>query len=191
MDESPIPPPSPDNSDRLVRAIRNLTIAVSCVAAGVLLLVAMTFYSYARFYWRASRAAASDSKSLAASKSVNFPSSDQPQRFEGKDFNELTNEKQIKYASAILLTKWVKSPRQKTRAIVSEIVKHKPGTELHFKVGDEYPTYGRPDSECAGDGEVVLMVDSPAQMRSSSSYTGDRLDSLGMTLAELREAAKQ
>jgi len=169
MDESPIQPPSPDNSDRLVRAIRNLTFAVWCVAAGIFLLLGIYVYSYARFFWRASKVVASDSKSLPAAGGAKFPSSYQPERFEGKDFNELTNEKRIKYAIAILLTKWVKAPGQKTKAIVSEIVKHKPGTELHFKVGDEYPTYGRPDSQCAGDGEVVLMVDSPAQMRESSS----------------------
>ena len=124
MDDNPIPPPPPDNSDRLLRAVRSLTVAVWCVAVGIFLLVAMTLFSYARFYLWAKKPVALDSKSFPSTSSGTYSSYPQSQRFEGKDFNELPSEKQIKYASAILLTKWVKNPKGKTKAIVSEIVKN-------------------------------------------------------------------
>jgi len=54
------------------------------------------------------------------------------------------------------------------------------------------PLVGPEIPEQSVEGEVVLMVGSPAEMREATSFSGDRIDGEGgMTLAELRELAKR
>lgn len=193
MDETG-PGPAKTEQDLLVRAVRRLTTAVWCVAIGLFVLLAMYLFSYARFFWFTKGAVSSDTRVTRSSSTTGGPSFFQRDEFEGKQFHELTNEKKIKYATVILLTRHEKDSKGHVKSVISEVVKQKPGTELHYKVGEEFSPYGYAPSDetCAGDGEIVLMVGSPAQMRESSSYTGDRLDSMGgMTLAELRELAKR
>lgn len=196
MEEVPIQPPPPERRDPLVRAIRGLTAALWVVAIAVFLQIGYYVFVSTVSMKRVLKNVTANLNKQAAEEAASHVSSSSyvPESFEGKQFNELTNEKKIKYASVILLTKHVKDAKGKAKSVISEIVKQKPGTELHYKVGEKFAPYGSmPMNEaCTGDGEIVLMVGSPADMREASSYTGDRLDSMGgMTLADLRELAKQ
>jgi hypothetical protein len=205
MDEIPSQPPVNAKPDPMVRAVRGLTIAVWTLAAVTLLQFSYNAFYYARMMNQFRKSAMSDlnkrlteehGHGVGSNSSFQYPSPSklQAETFEGKQFHELTSEKKIQYASVILLTKHVKEPSGRTKSIISEIVKQKPGTELLYRVGGEYPTYRdrEPNAESVGDGEIVLMVGSPADMRESSSYTGDRLGSMGgMTLGEMRAIAKK
>jgi hypothetical protein len=98
----------------------------------------------------------------------------------------------MKKASAILLTQWRKVDGE-VKQIVTEILKHRPGTTLYYSVGDEYEFPGsRSGPEYAtGDGNVIFMEDSPASMRSSYSYSGERVGGFAdMPLRKLRELAR-
>jgi len=97
----------------------------------------------------------------------------------------------VKKASAILLTQWRKVDGE-PKLIVTEILKHRPGTTLYYSVGDVYELPGGHDREhMTGDGSVVFMEDSPASVRSSYSYEGGRVGGLAeMPLAKLRELAR-
>jgi hypothetical protein len=97
----------------------------------------------------------------------------------------------VKEASAILLTQWRKVDGE-VKQIVAEILKHRPGTTLYYSVGDEYQPGYRPGPEYAsGDGNVIFMEDSPASMRSSYSYSAERVGGLAdMPLRKLRELAR-
>jgi hypothetical protein len=188
-------PPVPEKPDPLVRAVRRLTVAVWVVAIATLLQLAFSVFANTVAARRMMRAISADMSKRAAQEEPTHASTSSiswPESFEGKQFNELTTEKKIHYASVILLTKHEKTPKR-WREIITEIVKVKPGTEFHFKVGEEYPELSTPaDYACSGDGNIVFLIGSPAMMSESSSYTGDRLDSFGgLRIADLREQVKR
>ena len=100
---------------------------------------------------------------------------------ETKPFHELELNEQIKLSSVIALAKYEKSPDGKNKAIIKEFLKKAPGTEIYYEVGDEYESssyYPRENSDY-GDGTIIFFVGSPAQMRLSMSYSGDRIRGLG------------
>ena len=96
----------------------------------------------------------------------------------------------VKRASAILLTQWRKADGD-VKEIVTEILKHRPGTTLYYAVGDEYESLGGGQRPIAGEGNVIFMEDSPASMRFSCSYSDERVGSFGlMPLSKLRQLAR-
>ena len=100
---------------------------------------------------------------------------------ETKPFHELELNEQIKQSSVIALAQYEKSADGKHKAIIKEFLKKTPGTEIYYEVGDEYEGssyYPRENSDY-GDGSVIFFVGSPAQMRLSMSYSGDRIRGLG------------
>lgn len=180
--------------DPLVKAVKSLTVAVWCVAIGIFAIVGFYGYSYARFFLLSGKTRASEMRTMTPSTTGSTPvfSDFQPEKFEGKDFNDLNMNQKIKYASVILLTKNVKDG-DLTKAVIAEVVKVKPGTIFHRKAGDElvvshvYPRKG----QCSGDGDLVFMVGPSADFRESASYTGDRVEGPdGVFLSDLREEAK-
>ena len=177
MDEIPNQPPEPGKPDPLVRAVGSLTKAVWSLVG--MMVVAFGVFVYALLL-----------PMLQATRSISKMQKDV--YFDGKLFNELPTEKQVKYASVILITKHETTPAR-VREVIAEILKVKPGTEFHYKVGDELPDLSMPaGSACQGDGDVVFMVGSPAQLREVTSYTGPRLDgNAGLLVADLREEAKR
>lgn len=105
-------------------------------------------------------------------------------------FHELTLDEQIKNSSVIVLTKYEKIEDGKVKSIISDILKHEGGATFYYSVGDEYHDssfYPRDDIHY-GDGQVVFFVGSPASMRMSMSYNGDRIGSLGDIPIELFRA---
>ena len=97
------------------------------------------------------------------------------------NFHELPIEEQIERSSAIVLAKFEKAEDGAQKAIVTDVLKLKPGTVFHYKVGDEYPDGRRyPRQEgFSPEGLVVFFEGSPASTRMSMTFSGDRIGSLG------------
>jgi hypothetical protein len=98
----------------------------------------------------------------------------------------------IARSSAIMLVTYIPEGKR-YKAIVAEFVKRSPNTVVYYSVGDEYPTlsYTPKAGETCGEGQVVFMVGSPAEMRVSYSFTNDQISGFGdMPLKRLRELAK-
>lgn len=108
-------------------------------------------------------------------------------RDSGPPFHELKLEEQIKKSSVIALAKYELSPDGKMKAIIKEFLKKEPGVTFYYNVGDEYASssYYPEDKISYGDGLVIFFVGSPATMRMSMSYEGDRIRSLGDLPLEL------
>ena len=115
-------------------------------------------------------------------------------RESGPPFHELKLEEQIKKSSVIALAKYEPSPDGKMKAIIKEFLKKEPGVTLYYNVGDEYASssYYPKDKTSYGDGLVIFFVGSPAEMRMSMSYAGDRIRGLGdLPLELLKKKCKE
>jgi hypothetical protein len=112
----------------------------------------------------------------------------------GKPFHELDLDEQIKQSSVIALAKYEPSKEGLRKAVIKEFLKKDPNTIVHYKIGDEYApsSYYPKVNTSYGDGIVIFFVGSPASMRMSMSYDGDRIGSLGdLPLELLREKCNQ
>lgn len=108
-------------------------------------------------------------------------------------FHELEPEELIKQSSVIALAKYQQAPDGKYIAIITEILKKEPGTKIYYDVGDEYKhsSYYPEDRKYYGDSLVLFFVGSPAQMRLSMSYSGDRISGLSdLPVKLLRQQCK-
>jgi len=106
--------------------------------------------------------------------------------------HDMPLEQIIARSSAIMLVTYIPEGKR-YKAIVAEFVKRSPNTVVYYSVGDEYPTlsYTPKAGETCGEGQVVFMVGSPAEMRVSYSFTNDQISGFGdMPLKRLRELAK-
>ena len=72
-------------------------------------------------------------------------------------------------------------------AKIKEFLKKESGTTIYYNIGDEYPTssYYPKEGTRYGDGVIIFFADSPATMKMSMSYSGDRIHSLGDIPIEL------
>ena len=105
-------------------------------------------------------------------------------------FHELEIDEQIKLATVIAVATYEPANGGEVRAVISEILKKDPGTTFYYDVGDEYPDakYQLRESTRYGDGVVIFFTGSPARMKISMTYSGDRISSLGdLPLKLLRE----
>lgn len=113
---------------------------------------------------------------------------------EEKPFHELGIEDQIKASSAIALARYEKAPDGKMRAIIKEFLKKDPAATIHYEVGDEYAqsSYYPKQNTSYGDGTVIFFVGSPATMRMSMTFSGDRIGGLGdLPLILLRKKCEE
>jgi len=108
------------------------------------------------------------------------------------NFHEWPLERQIEKATIIAIARYDKEGG-KLKCVISEILRQEPGTKFYYNVGDEY----RPGSRYAkdgvqyGDGEVMFFTGSPAMMRYSCSFEGDRIGAMGdMPIETLRETVR-
>lgn len=109
------------------------------------------------------------------------------------DFGELNIEDQIAYASVIVLAKFEPVEDGKVISIITEILKKEEGVTFYYAVGDEYTPSSYYPRERAdyGDGLLIFFTGSPATMRMSTTYRGDRVTSLGdIPIQLLREKCK-
>lgn len=102
-------------------------------------------------------------------------------------FHELGLEEQIQKSSVIALARYEAAPDGKMKAIVKEFLKKDPNVTIYYNVGDEYPTssYYPKDKISRGDGVVIFFTGSPAMMKMSMTYSGDRIHGLGDLPVEL------
>jgi hypothetical protein len=110
-------------------------------------------------------------------------------------FHELALEEKIKKSSVIALVEFEASPDGKMKAIIKEFLKKESGVAINYKLGDEYPNSsyypreennsGRKDLSKYGHGAVIFFTGSPASMKFSTSYLGDRIGGLGDIPVEL------
>jgi hypothetical protein len=96
-------------------------------------------------------------------------------------FHELTIEEQIKKSSVIALARYETAPDGKKKAILKEFLKRKPGTTIYYNIGDEYPQGSYYPTEGRGNNEnlIIFFTGSPASMEMSTTFSGDRIRSLG------------
>src|SRR5664280_1066845 len=107
--------------------------------------------------------------------------------------HQLPPEKIIARSSVILLVTYMPEGK-KFKAVVAEFLKRDPDTTVYFSVGEEFPelSYTPKANETCGEGQVVFLVGSPAEMRLSYSFSGDRIGGLGgMSIAALRDLVKK
>jgi hypothetical protein len=106
---------------------------------------------------------------------------------EERPFYELPIEEQIEVASVIALARYEPAEDGRMKAVLKELLKKNEGTTFHYKIGDEYSpsSYYPKQGTSYGDGIVIFFEGSPAMMRSSMSYSGDRIHSLGDMPLEL------
>jgi len=104
-----------------------------------------------------------------------------------RPFHELPLEEQIKKASVIALVRYEKADDGKNKAIIKEFLKKDEGTTIYYNFGDEYPegSFYPTEGRGQGDGMIIFFVGSPATMRMSVTYTGDRIHALGDLPMEL------
>ena len=108
-------------------------------------------------------------------------------------FHEMSIDEQIKQSSVIVLAKYESAPDGHTKAIITEFLKKDPDTTIYYNVGDEYPSasYFPRENTSYGDGVVIFFTGSPALMRMSITYSGNRIRSLGdLPMSLLREKCK-
>lgn len=108
-------------------------------------------------------------------------------------FHELPVDEQIEKASAIVLAKYEKAPDGEMKAIIKEFLKKKDGTTIYCDVGDEYKSSSfYPEEKVRyGEGVIIFFTGSPASMRMSMTFSGDRIGGLGdMPLVLLREKCR-
>ena len=102
-------------------------------------------------------------------------------------FHKLKLEEQIKKSSVIAIAKYVPSSDGKMKAIIKEFLKKEPGVTIYYKIGDEYSSssYYPKENTNYGDGVIMFFTGSPATMKMSMTYSGNRIRSLGDIPIEL------
>lgn len=103
-------------------------------------------------------------------------------------------EEQIKASSVIALARYEKSADGKMRAIIKDFLKKAPGTTIYYDVGEEYAnsSYYPKENTSYGDGVIIFFTGSPATMRMSMTFSGDRISGLGdLPLALFRKKCEQ
>ena len=169
------------DDDKTAKAIKGLTAAVWALA--FVLLVG----TVAPFLWSYLSQAPQALPPQIGSSDVATPPRPSGFKDEYEGFHEWPIEQKIANASAILLTENAVTDG-KVVGTVKEVLMHEPGTELYYKVGDQYQEQvARPDTSY-GDGEIVFFIGSPAQMRFSTTYRNGRCSGLGdMPIDQLRQ----
>ena len=178
-------------SEPIVRALRALTIAVWVLCG--LVFVQLAFYGAS--YWSSWRWMRNSGRVTSATTSTTSsePSAAGMRTDSGAGFHDLPAEQKVARASAILLISYQKDG-DRYKAVVAEVLKLDPGVELHYNVGDEMVMYSYypSDDSSRGEGQVVFMLGSPAEMRSSYSFDHGRIGGMGdMPIGKLREMVKK
>jgi hypothetical protein len=95
-------------------------------------------------------------------------------------FSDWPLEKQIAEASVIAVAKYEKDG-DRYKAVISEILKKGPDIKFYYKVGEEYAQGGYYPKEGTryGDGQIIFYTGSPASMRYSCTFDGDRIAAFG------------
>jgi hypothetical protein len=123
----------------------------------------------------------------APSEATAIPSNDERELL---PFSDLGMEDQIEHASVIALAEFQPAADGKMLAVITDILKKEDGVIFYYQVGDELvgSSYYPRDKVLHGDGLVAFFTGSPASMRMSMTYHGERIGGLGdMPLKLFRE----
>jgi hypothetical protein len=178
----------PTRSEPLRRAVRSLTVAVWCLVA--LLAIQLSFYAWGYLQsmrWMRGAMAKGPTRVQESSTTTYHPPPPEENLPEGLPLDQL-----VARSTVVLLTSY-QDDGDRWKAVVAEIVKRDPGVELHYSVGDEYPTlsFAKEKGVTCGEGQVVFMVGNPASMRRSYGFDRGRVGGLGdIQISKLREIAK-
>jgi len=119
------------------------------------------------------------------SESAPRPSNDNREKV---PFSDLNIEDQIKHASVIALGENIKNEDGQVKTVITEILKKDKGVVFYYEEGVEYRSFYPRERVSYGDGVVIFFNGSPATMKRSMTYRGDRISSLGdMPLKLFRE----
>lgn len=118
---------------------------------------------------------------------MDYVSEEAPERFISSEseqsvkFHELSFEDKLRNASALIITRYENTEGGKTIAIVDQIYRSSPEVKIYFKVGDEYPdgSFYPEKNTKYGEGTIVVLVNSPADARYSSSLFSGRIGAYG------------
>jgi len=102
-------------------------------------------------------------------------------------FYELDLKEQIEQASVIALAKYEPATDGKMKTIIKEFLKKEPEAKIYYNIGDEYPTssYYPKANTSYGEGIIMFFTGSPAMMKYSTTFQGDRIRGLGDLPVEL------
>ncbi len=73
------------------------------------------------------------------------------------------------------------------KAVIKEFLKKEPGTTIYYSVGDVYESMHHAPIENTSyeDGLIIFFTGSPATMKMSMTYSGNRIHGLGDLPIEL------
>lgn len=96
-------------------------------------------------------------------------------------FHKLEIDDKIKQSSVIAIAKYETSKDGKMKAVIKEFLKKEANVTIYYEVGDELPSssYYPVENMNRGDGVVIFFTGSPATMKMSMAYYGDRITGLG------------
>lgn len=102
-------------------------------------------------------------------------------------FYTLSIEEKIAKASVIALAKYEQADDGRMQAIITEFLKLEPDTKIRYDVGDEYPSssYYPSEDRSRSDGVLIFLTGSPAAMKYSTTFNGDRISGLNDIPIEL------
>lgn len=172
----------------LTKAIKTLTVVLACLIVLQLAQFCLYLWGYVSSF-RAMRQASliteGSTRVSPHTQSVTQPTPEVP-------LHELSPEKMVARSSVILLVTYLPE-RERFKAVVAEFLKRDPAATLYYSVGDEFTelSYTPKGGETCGEGQVVFLVGSPAEMRSSYSFSNGRIGGLGgMPLTTLRDLVR-
>ena len=95
------------------------------------------------------------------------------------NFSEMPVDDQIAAASVIALLAYEPAEDGRMQAIFSEVLKKADDVDFRYDVGDEFHSHSYyPDDTRSHDRAVVFFTGSPARMRYSTTFRGDRITGL-------------
>lgn len=171
-----------EESKILAKSLKKLTAAVWVVAFSLIGIIVLSIvpWVFPDFYMKQFTSSHTDSpqghEPLASVRSVTVETP-----LLTKQFYELPIEEQIQQASQIIVASYEEAPDGRMKAIITDILKKDPGTVSYYDIGDEHPSssYYPSEKSSYGDGVIIFFTDSPATMKLSMTYEGDRIRGLG------------
>ncbi len=109
------------------------------------------------------------------------------------DISDMSIDEKIENSSVIALARYEDGEGGIKKAVIREFLKKSEGTTVYYDVGDEYKdsSYHQKDGVTYGDGLIIFFFGSPAEMRYSISYSGERISGLAdIPLEIFREKCK-
>ena len=175
----------PIQTDSNAGSIRRLTVAVWILCVLTIINCGLSLFGLL-YPWAVA-------KRIRASLHERAPLSSATYEDQYADFHEWPLERQIEKATVIAIARYEKEGGR-LKCVISEILKQTPDTKFFYKVGDEYRpgSHYLKDDVMYGDGQVMFFTGSPAMMRYSCSFEGDRITGFGdMPIETLRETARK